>query len=135
MSSQVLAVNWQKPEVGWQFEAAMRKQPFYASVAATDKLVIAGSRDKRVYGLDRQTGKEVWHFATGGRVESSPVVAGPRVYVGSMDNYLYVLDLEKGTEVQKIDLGSPVVGSPAVAEGRLVIGTNDGTVYCLGSKK
>lgn len=134
MSSEVFALNWTKPDVAWKFEAQERKQPFYSSPAVTEKLVVVGSRDKRVYGLDRKTGKEAWSFATRGRVDSSPVVVGNRVLVGSMDKHLYVLDLAQGTEVQRVQLADAVVASPAVAGGRVVIGAGDGTVYCLGAK-
>jgi outer membrane protein assembly factor BamB len=134
MANQFLAVNWKKLEVVWKFEAR-RPQAFYASAAATATLVIGGSRDRHVYGLERTTGREIWSFATRNRVDSSPVVAGRRVYAASMDGNLYVLDLEKGTEVKRFELGSAVTASPAVAGGRLVIGTTDGTVYCLGAKK
>jgi outer membrane protein assembly factor BamB len=135
MNNQLLAIHWQKPAVQWTFEAGKRGQPFYSSAAVTEKLVIAGSRDKYLYGVARATGKEVWKFQTRGRVESSPVVSGNRVYVGSLDGNLYVLDLDKGTELQRFKLGNGVPASPAIAQQRLVIGNNDGVVYCLGAKK
>lgn len=129
----VLAIDLKQNKVAWTFEAAKNPQPFYASAAVTDKLVIVGCRNRNVYALDRQTGKEVWQFATGGKVDSSPVVVGERVYVGSLDGNLYVLELNKGTEIQRLKLGRRgIAGSPAVAEGRLVIGTVDGAVICLG---
>ncbi|HJT76104.1 MAG TPA: PQQ-binding-like beta-propeller repeat protein [Gemmataceae bacterium] len=131
MTNQMLAVDWRKGQVSWKFEAANNPQPFYASAAVTDKLVIAASRDRRVYALDRQTGKEAWNYPTRGRIDGSPVVVGGRVYVGSGDGKLYVLDLAKGTELQKIDLGGPITASPAVGERCLVIGTTRGDVYCL----
>lgn len=135
MSGEVLAVNWKKGEVLWRFEAPRAKQPFYASAAATDKLIIIGSRDKRVYALDRKTGKEVWNFATKKKVDSSPVVAGPRVFVGSADGELYVLDLASGSERKRFALGKEITASPAIGENSLVIGTMDGVVYCIGAKK
>ena len=135
MSNQVQAVDWKKGEVLWTYEAEKRAQPFYASPALTDRLVVVGGRDKRVRALDRDTGTEVWSYLTGGKVDSSPVVAGGRVYVGSEDGHLYVLDAARGTQVQKIDLGDSIVASPAISGGRLVIGTQKGVVYCLGAKK
>ena len=96
-----------------------------------DAVVVVGSRDKNLYALDRKTGTDVWNFLTEGRIESSPVVAGKRVYVGSLDKNLYVLDRDKGSLIQKIELDGEVVGSPAVAAGCLVLGTAKGTVYCL----
>jgi outer membrane protein assembly factor BamB len=134
MTNQVLAINWKKGEVAWRYESVRRQKPFYASAAVIDNVVIAASRDKHVYAIDRATGKEIWSCATGDRVDSSPVVAGKRVYAGSMDGSLYVLDLDKGTELQRLPLGKAIIGSPAVGENRLVIGTEEGVVYCLGRK-
>jgi outer membrane protein assembly factor BamB len=134
MSNQVLAIDWKKGAVLWQFEAPTRPQPFYASVAATDKLIIAASRDKRIHALDRETGNEIWHFSTGKKVDSSPVVVGQRVFVGSSDRYLYELSLAQGTELHKYNLKGEITASPAVADNCLVIGTAEGVVYCLGAK-
>ena len=131
----MLAVDWMKGQITWRYEPKRHAQPFYASAAVTETLVVTGCRDKRVYALNRKTGEEVWSVATGGRVDSSPVIVGKRVYVGSLDKHLYVLDLARGTELQKIELDGPISASPAVGEGCLVIGTNKGTVYCLGEKK
>src|SRR5262249_24070097 len=135
MSSQVLGINWKKGTTEWEFAADAHQQAFFASAAVTDKLVVVGSRDRRVYAIGRATGKQVWSYATRNRVDSSPVIVGNRVIVGSLDGNLYVLELEKGTELQNFKLGSGISGSPAVAEHCVVVGTTDGVVYCLGAKK
>jgi outer membrane protein assembly factor BamB len=135
MTNEFHAVDWKNCKIVWTFKAEKGAQPFYASAAVGDKLVVAGSRDKRVYALDRDGGTMVWNYPTRGRIDSAPVIAGRRVYVGSLDGNLYVLDLEKGTLVQKVELDGPVTGSPAVAEGCLLVGTEKGTLYCLGAKK
>ena len=98
-------------------------------------IVNAGVESGALVALDKKKGTEVWNFPTQGQVDSSPVVAGGRVYVGSQDGHLYVLDLATGRQLQKVKLDGPVNGSPAVAAGRLLIGTNKGTVYCFGAKK
>jgi outer membrane protein assembly factor BamB len=134
MSGEVLAVQWKTGEILWRFEAPRAKQPFYASAAATDKVIIVGSRDKHVYALDRKSGKEVWNFAAKKKVDSSPVVAGQRVFVGSSDGNLYVLDLMSGSERKHFTLGREIAGSPAIGDNNLVIGTMEGTVYCIGAK-
>jgi outer membrane protein assembly factor BamB len=134
MANQFLAINWKKPSIEWTFEAQKRQQPFFASAAVTDKLVLVGSRDKLVHALDRKNGREVWSFPTRGKVDSSPVVVGQRVFVGSLDGNLYVLDLAKGTELKKFELGRGITASPAVGGNCLVIGTQEGRVFCLGKK-
>ncbi len=133
MNNEVLDVNIKDESITWKFAAAKRQQPFYSSAAITDSLVILGSRDRKVYALDRKTGKEVWSYLTENRVDSSPIVVGDRIYIGSFDRTLYVLDL-KGTEIDKIELDGAIIGSPAFADGKLVIGTEKGTVYCFGEK-
>jgi outer membrane protein assembly factor BamB len=134
MNNQFLAIDWKKPAIAWTFEAARRQQPFFASAAVTDDLVVVGSRDKMVHALNRKDGKEAWSFATQGKVDSSPVIAGKRVYAGSLDGHLYVLDLAKGTQIQKLKLGKGIAASPAIGRNSLVIGTREGTLYCLGKK-
>ncbi|MDB5311476.1 MAG: afsK 3 [Gemmataceae bacterium] len=136
MANQVVGVDWKNKKKAWAFESQRRAQPFYASAAVTDALVVAASRDQKVYGLDRKTGAEVWNFATDGMVDGSPVVVGDRVYVGCMskDGNFYVLDLKTGKKLQELNLDSAVVGSVAVGPDCLLVGTDKGTVYCLGGK-
>jgi outer membrane protein assembly factor BamB len=133
MSAQVMAIELAAVKPVWIFETG-RSQPIFASTAVNDSYVIAGSRDKRLYAIDRAKGTKVWEFVTEGRIEGSPVIVGDRVYAGSLDGNLYVIDLAKGTEVQRIKLDSPVTGSIAVADGRLLVGTQNGTLYCFGKK-
>jgi outer membrane protein assembly factor BamB len=136
MTNAVQAINWKEGKVAWSYESMKRPQPFYASVAVTADLVLAGSRDRSLHALDRQSGKVKWVFPTGGKVDSSPVVVGQRVYFGSGDGKLYVVDLAGGTQVQAIELGKKggILASPAVSDNRLVIGAVDGGLYCLGKK-
>ena len=133
---QVLAIDLRTAKKVWSFEAARRQQPFYSSAAVTEKLIVVGSQDKRVYALDRQFGKEKWNFVTDGMVDGSPVIVGERVYVGclSNDGNFYVLDLKTGRKVQEINLDSAVTGSPAVGPDCILVGTDRGSLYCFGSK-
>ena len=65
-------------------------------------------------------------------VDSSPAIAGGRVYIGSNDNRFYVLDLATGKKLWEFEASAPLSASPAVAEGRVVIGSQDGRLYCFG---
>ena len=66
------------------------------------------------------------------RVDSSPTIAGGRVFVGSSDGKLYVLDLQSGAKRWEYEVGNALTASPAIAGGRLVIGAQDGRIYCFG---
>ncbi len=85
-----------------------------------------------VRALDAATGKMAWTFAARARVDSSPVVAGGRVYIGSSDNRFYVLDAASGRKIWEFDTGAAITASPAVAGGKIVIGTTDGVVHVFG---
>ena len=97
----------------------------------TSNRVVVGGRDKLVHGLNT-AGKADWTFATNARVESSPAIAGDRVFVGSNDGRLYVLNLANGGKLWEFNAGAPLSASPAIANGRIVIGSQDGRLYCFG---
>lgn len=130
--NEVLGIDLIAGEVLWRYRHAVRKFPFYASPAANDEAVIIGGRDKLVHALDPATGQALWTYAAGARVDSSPVIAGDRVYFGA--GAVIGLDLASGAEVWRYETGASISASPAVAAGRLVIGATDGTVYCFGQK-
>lgn len=136
MANTVVAVDLKKKATAWTFEAPRRQQPFFASAAAANGLVVAGSRDKKVYALDAATGREKWNFTTDGQVDASPVAIGDRVYIGCLSDNgnFYVLDLKSGKKIQELNLDSAVSGSVAVGPESILVGTDKGTLYCLGKK-
>ncbi len=136
MTNQVIGIDLKAKKKAWLFEPARRAQPFYASAAVTDELVVTASRDKKIYALDRKTGREIWNFACEASVDASPVIVGDRVYVGCQSSTaeFYVLDLKSGKKLQELTLDSSVSGSVAVGPDCILVGTEKGSVYCLGKK-
>jgi outer membrane protein assembly factor BamB len=136
VTNQVLAIDLKAKKKLWEFEPKVKSQAFYSSAALTADLVILGSRDAKVYALDRTTGEQVWSFVTEGMVDPSPVVAGGRVYVGCLSQTaeFYVLDAKTGRKKQELALQGAACGSPAVANDCLLVGTEKGKVYCFGKK-
>lgn len=135
-ASEVVCVNWKKPEVVWRYQSGSGDFPFHSSAAVTNDLVVVGGRDKIVHAIERSTGKPRWTFATRGKVDSSPVIVGDRVFIGSNDGNLYELGLKDGKERWKFNVGKPISAAPAVGENVLVVGSEsrDGKVYCFGAK-
>ncbi|MEP6636654.1 MAG: PQQ-binding-like beta-propeller repeat protein [Acidobacteriota bacterium] len=129
--NEVLMVSLSERRVAWRYQHPERKFPFYSSAALTQDLIVVGGRDKMVHALNG-AGKAVWTFATKARVESSPAIAGERVFVGSNDGRFYVLNLKTGAKLWEFDAGAPLSASPAIANGRIVIGSQDGRLYCFG---
>jgi len=131
----VVAVDWRKQKIVWTYADENHLLEYRSSAAVTDKYVILGGYDKELHCLDRQDGKQVWHFATRAKIESSPVVVGDRIFFGSGDGNVYAVTMS-GKPVWKERLGRSITASPAVGEHCLVIGTemSGGTVHCFGSK-
>ncbi len=132
-ANEVLAIDLQERSLRWSYRHQVRSFPYYSSAAVDGNRVVVGGRDKMVHCLDRASGKEVWTFLTGARVESSPLIAGDRVFVGSNDGKLYELDLASGKKNWEFAAGAPLSASPAAAQGALVIGSQDGVLYCFGN--
>lgn len=130
-NNDVLMVNLAERRIVWRYEHPQRKFPFYSSAAVSNDYVVVGGRDKLVHGLNT-AGKAVWTFATAARVESSPAIAGNRVFVGSNDGRFYVLNLTNGAKLWEFNAGAALSASPAIANGRIIIGSQDGRLYCFG---
>lgn len=96
----------------------------FASPVRAGDLIVIGSEDGAVYGLDRGSGSERWRVQTGGPVRASAAVAGEQVWVGSYDGTLYGIDAAAGTVTAEAAVGFEMVSSPAVADGLVVVGAN-----------
>lgn len=129
--NEVLGVNLAERSIAWRYEHPQRKFPFYSSAAVTSTRIVLGGRDKLVHGLTLD-GKAAWTFTTRARVESSPAIAGGRVFIGSNDGRFYVLNVNTGGKLWEFNAGAPLSASPAIANGRIVIGSQDGRLYCFG---
>ncbi|MFH1573033.1 MAG: PQQ-binding-like beta-propeller repeat protein [Acidobacteriota bacterium] len=130
--NEVLGIDLGRRVAAWVYTHPTRSFPFYSSAALTEQYVVLGGRDKMVHCLRRDNGKAVWTFMTGARVESSPLIAGNRVFVGSNDGKLYELDLATGKKNGEFVAGAALSASPAAGRGALVIGSQDGMLYCFG---
>jgi outer membrane protein assembly factor BamB len=131
--NEVLGLDLERHKVQWTYRHATRTLPYYSSAAVTQDYVVLGGRDKMVHCLQRSTGKEVWTFLTGGRVDSSALIAGSKIFVGSNDGNLCELDLVSGEKIWQFVAGAALTASPAVVQGALVIGSQDGMLYCFGN--
>ncbi len=68
-------------------------------VVAEGRLVVADKDAHTVLCLDAATGRTVWSFTAGARVDSSPTLHRGRVLFGSTDGWLYCLRLTDGALV------------------------------------
>jgi outer membrane protein assembly factor BamB len=132
--NKVLCLDLLSAKLSWEYDPPQRDFPFYASAAVTDEIVVVAGRDKMLHGLNPQTGKALWTFSTKAKIDSSPVIAGQRVFFGAVSGEIFGIDLNSGKAVWQFETGSSIVASPSIANGKLIIGTTDGVLYCFGER-
>jgi len=66
-------------------------------VAGGGRLFVASVDAHTVHALDAGTGKALWQFVAGGRVDSPPTLYRDRVLFGSADGHVYCLRASDGT--------------------------------------
>jgi len=128
------AIDWRRAATVWTFDDPEGAVAFRGSPAVVPGHVVTTTRGRKVFSLDPETGTVQWSYLAPGAVDSSPVIAGQRVYIASADGRLYVLRLDNGELVAEHELGGRLLGSPALSRGRLVVATDRGSVFCLGPR-
>ncbi len=121
-------------ELLWKFKDPELADEFKNSVAVADGLLVATSRNKRLFAIDIATGLVKWEKTLRKRSDASPVIAGQRVVVAAADGRIALFDLKTGEETWMFEVKPGFVGAPAVADGKLVVANDRGTVFCFGKK-
>ena len=132
--SRFCGVNWREQRIDWNFEPKNKGQQVKSSAAVAEGLVVFGGKDRLIHALDAATGNEVWSTPVKAPMDSSPVVAGKRVFIGTDRGQIVSVDLKTGEQVWQYEAGGRFDASPAVAGGKLVIGNDAGDLYCFGTK-
>jgi outer membrane protein assembly factor BamB len=124
----------------WSFNDDEGLKQVFSSPCLVDGRLYVGEgfhqdAECKLYCLDAATGKKLWDFQTKSHTESSPYVAGGKVFFGAGDDGLYCLDASSGKEQWHFQ-GLHVDTSPAVAGNRVYAGSGYGSSYeafCLNT--
>jgi outer membrane protein assembly factor BamB len=97
-----------------------------------DGVAYIGNYRGTVYALSMRDGAVIWkRRQPGGKMASSPAIAGDALVVHGMDGYVRVLDRATGAERWAFRVDSPVESSPVVSGGVDYFGAWNGRVYAL----
>lgn len=129
---QISEVDLNAKKISWQWTDPGTRLPFIASPAVTSDKVVIGNNDKFIYCYERKSGKLIWKYNTGRKVDASAVVSADKVLVGNDRGDLTLLNLSDGKLVWNYELGSAIISNPAVFAEKIVVGALDGFVYCFG---
>ena len=105
-----------------------------------EDILIFGSLDHNLYGLDVGSGETIWVYETGGAIASSALLKNDTVYVGSFDSVFYAINAESGKEKWRFTEASNWYwGTPIFFQGYVYAPSLDGKLYSLdalnGDKK
>ena len=80
-------------KMNWQTELGGRLSPV---TVADGKLFVSCIDTHTIHALDEKTGKPLWSFTAGGRVDSPPTIWQGRALFGSTDGHVYCLRASDG---------------------------------------
>lgn len=116
-------------ELQWTFAS---KQPLWSQPILVDETLVISSMDHNVYGLDPETGEEIWKLEAGGAMVSSPTPGEDgMIYVGTLKQQVLAIDGASGRVEWDYDVPGWVWGSPTYSDGQLFVGDLEGTVVAL----
>ena len=119
--------------VVWKFDNNRKmKQVFSTPTVQGERLYIGEGfhqdYDCKVYCLEVRTGKRLWEFQTSSHTESTPWLAGSRLYIGAGDDGLYCLDAGSGSAVWNFP-GFHIDAPPVVVGDRVYVGCGIGDTH------
>ena len=86
------------PQLTRQWEVKLRA-PLTPPVSGGGKVYVAAKDEHTVYALDSVSGREVWRYTAGGRIDSPPTIDGSRILFGCADGHAYCLHAVDGALV------------------------------------
>lgn len=108
--------------------------PDVTSPASNGQLVFYVNSGGTLTCLDAKDGKKLWDHEFSTEVQSSPGIAGDRVYLTAADGHTWVLEAAREyKELGKGTLEDKFFASPAFVKGRLYLRGN-ASLYCIGAK-
>jgi len=127
----LIAMDAETGRQKWRFKA----KPIESSPLLRNGLLYVGSWDGNVYAIRAKTGRKVWSYQTGDRVNTSAAYAKGRVFIANDSGTLYALNARTGKLAWRASQATEFFyAAPAAAYGRVFIGGTDGTMYAYGAK-
>jgi outer membrane protein assembly factor BamB len=121
----------------WNFDDEGDMKPVFSTPCLADGRLYIGEgfhqdSNCKLYCLEAFSGKKLWDFPTASHTESSPCVAGGKVFFGAGDDGVFCLDAKTGKQLWHFQ-GLHVDTNLTVAGHRLFGGSgyNGNTIFCL----
>lgn len=98
-------------------------------------VLVAGSADHCVYGIDARSGKLKWKVETGKPCVSAVTIVGNHAFVGAGDGIFRAINIKDGSVAWQTEgIKGYVETKPLVSDGKVVFGDWANTLYCLDGR-
>lgn len=125
-SSAMIEVRW-KADVGDAGQSVL-------SPAVTREAVFAANAKGKLFRLDRNTGKQVWHIDSGFAITGGVGAGEGLVLVGGEKGELAAYDEDSGKQQWLVNVSSDVLSAPKIADGIVVVRTGNQRLMGLNAK-
>lgn len=113
----------------WRFKTGDR---ILGTADANNKVVVVGSTDKNIYGLNVKSGKLKWQYEARETVFGSATIDKDIVYIGDSHGVFRAIDLNTGKLIWKFaEVRDYMESKPLVYEGKVIFGAWDTYMYAL----
>lgn len=97
-----------------------------SGVALSKNIVIASNSNGFIYALNKNTGKQIWSFASKGKIYPTPATEDGLVVVASTDDNIYCLNASSGKLVWKFETQKPIVANALIKNKTGYVGAGEG---------
>lgn len=84
-----------------------------------------------VVAFELATGRRLWRYATGARVEAKPLIVGGRVVFGTLEGEALALDVRTGRRLWRHDLEAGTMSGAVATAGVAYLGDDKGRLHAL----
>lgn len=98
---------------------------------SAEGMVVVGSADRNVYGLDAKTGKTIWTRTTGYAFTADPVIVNSVVVIGDQGGNIDGFDVKSGKQLWSITAGGAIDEAAAVGRKTAFVLSEDRNVYAI----
>ena len=114
----------------WSFRSDKR---IVGTPAAAEGVIVFGSADKNIYGLDTNTGRHLWTMATSAPVLGAVVaIENGTAYIGGSDSTFRAIDIRTGKALWEYkDVKGYIETRPCIEGDAVIFGAWDNTLYAL----
>jgi outer membrane protein assembly factor BamB/tRNA A-37 threonylcarbamoyl transferase component Bud32 len=113
----------------------------HANPAVANKIVFIGDIGKRsndgvtikrgnLYGIDAETGEQLWEYNTIDKIVSSPAVTN-NVVVAVSGKIVFGVDPETGEQLWRFQTDGRIITNPIIVEDMVVVGDKLGHLYAI----